>query len=65
VAKVFAEIYGQASYWERVAGLLSSVVQYGPPADTVSYYRQKSQGAMDGAALRRYFLSAGFMRLKP
>lgn len=63
VADVFAAIYGYRYCWERIAGLLPSVVQGGPPAAALNYYQHPAQGAMDASALRRYFLSTGFARL--
>lgn len=63
VADVFATIYGHKYCWDRLAGLLPDVSRTELPAATLAYYRRPSQGAMDGEALRRYFLSAGFARL--
>lgn len=63
VAEVFATIYGHKYCWDRLAGLLPDVSRIDPPAATLAYYRRPSQGAMDGEALRRYFLSTGFAHL--
>jgi len=63
VADVFQHIYGAKPWWVRFAGLLPMVRMQEGPESLMHEYLHEASGAVEGAALRRYFLSVGFVRL--
>lgn len=63
LAEVFQKIYGARAWWVRLAGLLPMVRRQEGPETLMQEYLQDASGAVEGAALRRYFLAVGFVRL--
>ena len=62
VATAFAAAYGDASGWERIAGLLPSVRTREIPEETVRYYSGFSR-ALSSARVRRFLVVNGFVEL--
>lgn len=63
LANVFQHIYGARAWWVRIAGLLPMVRMQEGPESLMQAYWNEASGAIEGAALRRYFLAVGFVRL--
>lgn len=63
VADVFHHIYGAKAWWVRAAGLLPMVRMQEGPESLMQAYLHEASGAIESAALRRYFLAVGFVRL--
>ncbi len=62
VATAFAAAYGDASGWERIAGLLPAVSTRETPEQTVRYYSGFSR-ALTSARVRRFLVVNGFVEL--
>jgi len=65
VAEAFAVAFGEASGWDRIAGLLPAVCARETPEDAVQHYGHAGTRGLTAGHVRRYLVSAGFAYLVP
>lgn len=62
VASAFAAAFGEASGWDRIAGLLPAVCARETPEETVQHYSRGGNRGLTPANVRRYLVATGFVR---